>query len=91
MKKERWRKNKSLSKSGTATTPEELRAIIDHLIHQRELIRDKRIARLEESADTLLKNLKLHKEQILLEELSCFRDVLALHKQTQRTNDKQGN
>lgn len=58
----------------------DLRDAISFLIHRRELLRDCEIERLEHACDGLLRRLAELKQAALVEELSCFKDVLALHR-----------
>lgn len=64
-----------------ASTEIELREMIDYLIHHRQLLRDAEIENLEAQLERHIGKLKETKTKILLEEISCLRDVLALHKQ----------
>ena len=71
-------------------TEQELRDIISFFIHHREMIRDSEIEVLEAETEGLIKKLADTKRKILLEELECFKDVLALHKRLLRKDDEQG-
>lgn len=71
-----------------ASTELELREMIDYLIHHRQLLRDAEINELEGELQRYMEMLKKTKTKILLEEISCLRDILALHKQRCQENDK---
>ena len=58
----------------------EIREIIGYLIQHRELIRDAQIQELEDESEKLLEKLKSVKRKKLLEEIECFKEVLALQK-----------
>jgi len=74
-----------------SSTETELRETIAYLIHHRQLLKDAEIEKLEAEAANLVKKLRETKVKILLEELECFKEVLALHKQLLQKNDKPGN
>ena len=63
-----------------ATSVEELRTAIEFLIRRRELLRDCEIELLEHESIHLEDALRSKRQQILLEELECFKEVLAIHK-----------
>ena len=71
-----------------SATTTELRDTISFLIHHREMIRDVELEVLEGETSKLLDRLTELKRQILVEELTCFKDVLAFHKQLIRDNDQ---
>ena len=71
-----------------ASTEIELREMIDYLIHHRQLLRDAEIDELEAELETEIAKLKDTKLKILVEEISCLRDILALHKQRCQENDQ---
>ena len=58
---------------------EALRETIVYLIEHRERFRDMYIKKLEMIASHLLKRVQGIRKQQTVEELRCFRDVLALH------------
>ena len=58
----------------------EVREIIGYLIQNRELMQDAEIEKLEAESQNLIKKLKDIKVKKLLEEIECFREVLALQK-----------
>ena len=67
---------------------EALRETIEYLIEQRQKLRDEEIERLEAKASNLLKKLQYLRTEQIVEEISCFRHVLALQRRLQE-NDKQ--
>lgn len=67
---------------------EELRDGIEYLIRQRERLRDEAIAELEAASARLMKELAVLNQRKLLEELACFRDVLALQRRLLDEIDK---
>ncbi|HEV8130296.1 MAG TPA: hypothetical protein VGQ81_03530 [Acidobacteriota bacterium] len=69
-------------------TEAELRESIDFLIRHREMMRDVELSRLEAEAHALLDKFNQVKQHKLLEEISCFKDVLSLQKQLLRKNGK---
>ena len=71
-----------------SSTEKELRDTIDYLIRHREMMRDVEIKKLESEAHTLLDKLKETNLKKLVEEIECFKDVLALHKRSLENNDK---
>lgn len=71
-------------------TEAELRESIDFLIRHRELMRDVELDRLEADAQALLDKSNELKQHKLLEEIRCFKDVLALQKQLLRKNGNPG-
>ena len=73
-----------------AGTAQELREMISFFIHHREMIRDCEIEVLEDETQKLIEKLADTKRKILLEELQCFKDVLALHKRLLKKDDEQG-
>ena len=74
-----------------SSTENELRETIAYLIHHRQLLRDVELEQLQAEAENWVEKLKETKVQILLEELECFKEVLALHKRLLQKNDKPGN
>ena len=58
----------------------DLKNAIAFLIHRRELLRDCEIELLEHHCDRLIEQIADTKQKILLEELECFKEVIALHK-----------
>jgi hypothetical protein len=74
-----------------STTQAELRDIIASLIRHRETMRDSEIEKLDAEASALIRKLSENKTMVLLEELDCFRDILALQKKLLGQNDEQRN
>jgi len=68
---------------------QELHDGIEHLIRERERLRDEAIAELEAASIELIQGLAGLNQSKLLEELACFRDILALQKRLLENNDKQ--
>lgn len=68
---------------------QELRNGIEHLIREREKLRDEEIASLEAASAKVMKELAGFNQRKLLEELTCFRDVLALQRRLLERNGKQ--
>ena len=60
-------------------TGAELREALTFLIRHREQLRDENLAALDVEAERLHQSLERNDREKLLEELQCFRDVLALH------------
>lgn len=69
----------------------ELREIIPFLIQNREHQRDITLQHLQAEADKLLSRLKDNQSERLLECISCFKDIVGLHRQLFEQNDEQGN
>ncbi len=69
-----------------AGSDSELRDAFSYLIERRELLRDCEIEQLEHSSDELMAQLADLKRKILVEELACFKDVMALYKTLRRNN-----
>ena len=67
----------------------ELKNAIAFLIHRRELLRDCEIEVLEHHCQKLIDQIARTKHCIMLEELECFKEVIALHKRLVN-HDKQG-
>jgi|GEM_PF-6645051 len=61
-------------------TPAELHETIEFLIQHRQLLRDEEIERLHAEARTLRSRVEELDRRALVEELECFKDVLALHR-----------
>ncbi len=98
MKNDHVRKHeagKSLDLSGTiqglCASEAELREIISFLIQNREHQRDRELARLQAEADELVTRLCQNQSERLLECISCFKDIVRLHRQLVEQNDEQGN
>ena len=68
---------------------QELRDGIEYLIRERERLRDEAIAELEAASAKLITQLAGLDQQKLLEEIACFRDILALQKRLLENNEKQ--
>lgn len=69
-------------------TGQELRDGIEYLIRERERLRDAEIAALETASAKLMKQLAGFNQRKLLEELACFRDVLALQRRLLEKDDE---
>jgi len=76
--------------NGLSSSESELREIISFLIEHRELEHDRELERLQAEADALLSKLKQNQMDRLQESITCFKDILALHKQLPEENDEQG-
>ncbi len=63
-----------------ADTTNDLRDVIAGLMERREEERDTELERLDQHATRLLRDLHDLDRQRLVEELKCFKDVLALHR-----------
>ena len=63
------------------TTSADLRDAIRLLIERRERMRDQELTRLNEESGQLLDKIDTIDRAKLIEELRCFRDVLALHRE----------
>ncbi len=61
-------------------TLDEIRESIDFLVQHRLLIRDAELGRLESEAKELILKLQIVDKKKLVEELQCFKDILALQK-----------
>ena len=72
-------------------TEAELRDSIEFLIRNRELMRDCELDRLESEAQALLDKFNELKQHKLLEEIRCFKDILALQRELLRKNGNLGN
>ena len=59
---------------------EDVRDAIAYLILHRELLRDDELARLEAESRKLLGRLRENDQRKLIEELTCFKEILALQK-----------
>jgi hypothetical protein len=64
----------------SSTNQSDLQDAISFLIRRRELLRDCELERLEEQARELIAKLRGNKQEMLLEELECFKEVLSLHR-----------
>ena len=73
-----------------SSTESELRETIAYLIHHRELLRDAELETLKAETENLIDKLKDTKRNELLEEIECFKDILALHKRLLEKNDNLG-
>ena len=65
---------------------DELREAISFLMRRRELLRDSEIEQLEQACGALMDQLADLKRKILLEELACFKDVMALYRTLHQAN-----
>ena len=59
----------------------ELIGTISHLISHRELMRDFELENLQIEADKFMEKLNGAKKKQLLEEIKCFKEIIALQKQ----------
>ena len=73
---------------GLRSTERELRDIIEYLIQHRELLRDAELEKLENDARTLMEKLEKSRRAALLEEISCFKEILQLHREMIEDHDK---
>lgn len=71
-----------------SSTQAELRDIIAYLIRHREMMRDTELEKFEAEAEELIRKLSENKTDVLLEELSCFKDILALQKKLLEQNEQ---
>jgi len=71
-----------------AATKAEVCEAINYLIEQREKLRDEQLALLEQRASRLILTLQGVEQQRVLEEVACFRDVLALHRRLLAEHDR---
>ncbi len=71
-----------------SSTESELRETIAYLIQHREMIRDVELDRLEIESQKLIEKLEEINRQKLLEEIKCFKDILALQKRLIQNNDQ---
>jgi len=69
----------------------ELRQTISYLIEHRELMRDMELARLEKDSAKILAECQQMTQDKLIEEIQCFKDVLALQKKLLQVNGKTRN
>lgn len=65
----------------------DLREVIEYLIAHREMIRNGELEKLEREARQLTKTLQNTHARKMLEEIRCFKDVLALQKRLVKQND----
>ena len=73
-----------------SSTETELRETIAYLINHRQLLRDAELEVLQAEAESLVKRLKDTKLKMLVEEIECFKEILALHKRLLEKNDNPG-
>ncbi len=71
-----------------SSTEAELKATIEYLIIHRQLMRDVEIERLEAESETLLRKIKEIDVEKMIEEIKCFKEILALQKKLLEKNDK---
>jgi hypothetical protein len=72
------------SRTGT-----ELREAVTYLIRHREALRDNELQRLTTETRTLLSRLSELRQEALLEEIRCFKDVLLLHRKALTEHERQ--
>ncbi|MDA2934584.1 hypothetical protein MYX82_09610 [Acidobacteria bacterium AH-259-D05] len=73
-----------------SSTENELKETIDYLILHREMIRDVELDRLEQESQKLIEKLQDIDREKLLEEIKCFKDILALQKRLIQKNGNGG-
>ncbi len=71
-----------------SSAKDELKETIDYLILHREMIRDVELDRLEEESQKLIEKLHDIDREKLLEEIKCFKDILALQKRLIENKEK---
>lgn len=59
----------------------ELAHTISHLIHHRESMKDYELEKLQYESEKFIEKIKESKRKQLLEEIKCFKDIIALEKQ----------
>lgn len=64
--------------AGYISTQAELRDVIGSLIRRRETMRDRELQHLKGESEALIAKLAANKNHMLLAELTCFKDILAL-------------
>lgn len=69
-------------------TGQELHEGIEYLIQERERLRDAQMSALEVASARLMKELAGVNQRKLLEELACFKDLLALQRRLLKENDE---
>lgn len=74
--------------AGYISTQAELRDIIAFLIDRREAMRDSELATLRIEAEVLIAQLSANKNRMLIAELACFKDILALQQKLIEDNGK---
>ena len=65
---------------------QDVRDAIAYLILHRELLRDDEIARLQRESAKLISGLRANDQRILVEELRCFKEILALQRRLLEEN-----
>lgn len=68
----------------------QLREGIEHLVREREKLRDEQLASLEREAGRLVLALQNMSQRKLLRELEAFRDVMSLHRRLLEKNGEHG-
>lgn len=71
-----------------SSTKKELEEIISYLIQHREMMRDVELERLQAETEALLDKLKKIEAEKMMEEIKCFKEILALQKRLMEENDK---
>ncbi len=71
-------------------TDVELRETISYLIRKRERLRARELRRLEAESAKLLVRLKDNKRCQLIEEISCFKEILGLQRRLLKKRDRHG-
>lgn len=69
-------------------TEEELRETISYLIQHREMMRDIELQKLEEESKKVIERLRDISKEKLIEEIRCFKEVLALQRRVIEENGK---
>lgn len=88
MQKPVWRQNRKFQTTERIVSEEEWKAVIDHLIHERQQARDQLIDRLKDRTAELKRELRVRRREMLLEEIGCFKDIITLHQQAQEEHDE---
>lgn len=74
--------------AGFIATQAELRDIISYLILRREAIRDDALREIREETEALIAKIAANRNRMLLEELTCFKDILSLQERLINDNGK---
>lgn len=72
-------------------THNDITDLISYLILHRELLRDSELEHLEEEAEKISKKLEDNTRARMLEEIACFKEILALQKKLIEEDDKPRN
>ena len=85
------RKTKTDLLANLDKSDEEIAIMVGNLIRRREQERDTRLRTLDLKAKELVGAYRAIARDRLLEEISCFKEVLALHRQLNEDDDPPGN